>query len=100
MACPVLLTPENDHDWLVQNYVCLPVKETDWVVSFHNIFCCFLNFPPDFYQHNEDSRSCARYKVYGVDKLTVNWNLYKKELTRPKSTLYLPSVENMVSYVL
>ena len=42
--------PENDRDWAHQNYVCLLVKETDWVVSLHNIFCRFFNFPPDFDQ--------------------------------------------------
>ena len=67
--------PENDHGWVHQNYVCLLIKETDWVVSLHNIFTRFRNFPPDFYQRNGDSRSYACYKVYDVDKLTDNWNL-------------------------
>ena len=43
-----LWRPESDHDWVHQNYVYLLVKETDWVVSIHNIFCRFGNFPPDF----------------------------------------------------
>ena len=37
--------------------------------------------------------------MYDVGKLTDNWNSYKKESTRPKLTLYLPSVENMVAYI-
>ena len=60
---------------------------------------CNVNFPQDIYQRNGDSRSCALYKVYGVDKLTDNWNSSKKESTRPKLTLYLQSVENMVTYI-
>ena len=41
----VLLMTENDHDWVNRNYVCLLVKETNWVVSLHNIICRFLHFP-------------------------------------------------------
>ena len=37
--------------------------------------------------------------MYDVGKLPDNWNSYKKESTRPKLTLYLPSVENMVAYI-
>ena len=92
--------PENDHDWVHQNYVCLLVKKNDWVISLLNIFCRFLNFPPDVYQRNWDSKLCAYYKVYCVDKLTDNWNLYMKDSTRAELTLYLPSVENMVAYIL
>ena len=58
--------------------------------------CHFFNFPPDFHQRNGDTRWCACYKVYGVDKLSNNSNLFKKISTRPKLTLYLPTVENMV----
>ena len=43
MTCPVLLMPENDHERVQQNYVCLVVKETDWVVSFHNTYKHFRN---------------------------------------------------------
>ena len=92
--------PKNYHDWVHWNYVCWIVKETVRVISLHNIFCRFLNFPTDFYLHNWDSKSRACYKVYWVDKLTDNWNLYKKESTRPELTLYLPSAENMVAYIL
>ena len=98
MACPVLLRPEND--WVHQNYVCMLVKETDWVISLQNIFCRFLNFPPDFYQHNWDSKWCSYYQVYWVNKLSDYWNLYKKESTSHELTLYLPSVEIMVTYIL
>ena len=42
MACRVLLMPENDRVWVHRNYVYLPVKETDWVVSNHNIFGRYL----------------------------------------------------------
>ena len=89
MAFRVLLLPENDHDWVHQNYVCLIVEETDWAVSLHNIFCRFLNIPPDFHQRNGDSRSSACYNVYGVDELTDIWNFHKKESTRPELTIYL-----------
>ena len=51
-----------------------------------------FNFSPDFQQRNGDTGSCAGYKVYGVDKLSNNSNLYKKKSTRPKLTLYLPTV--------
>ena len=95
-----MLITENDHDSVHQNYMCLLVILINWVVPLHKICCRFLNFPPYFYQRNRDSRSCACYKVYGVDKLTDNWNLYMKESTRSKSTLYLPSVENMIAYIL
>ena len=81
------------NNWVHGNYVCLLFKWTDWVVSLHNIFCRFFNVPPDFHQRNGDTRSCACYKVYGVDKLSNNSNLYKKKSTRPKLTLYLPTVE-------
>ena len=91
---------ENYRDWVHQNNVCLLVKETAGIVSLHNLFGHFRNFPPKFCQRNGDSRSCANYKFYGVNKLTDNWNLLKKESTRPKLTLYLPSVENMVAYML
>ena len=37
--------------------------------------------------------------VCGVDKLINNWSLYK-ESTRPKLTLYLQRVANMVAYIL
>ena len=47
-------------------------KETDSVVSLHNIFCRFLNLPLDFHQRNGDSISCAYYNGYGVDMLTDN----------------------------
>ena len=67
--------------------------ENDWV---HQNYVCF----PDFYQRNGDNRSCACYKVYGVDKLTDNWNLYKKESICLTLILYLPSVENIVPYIL
>ena len=40
-------------------------------------------FPPDFHQRNGDTRSCACYKVNGVDKLSDNSNLYQKKSTRP-----------------
>ena len=66
-------------------------------------FAAFINFPPDFHQRNGDTRSCACYKVYGIDgidKLSNNSNLYKKKSTCPKLTLYLPTVENMVAQVL
>ena len=66
----------------------------------HNILSRFLNFPPDFYQRNSGNRSSAWHKVYGVDNLTNNWNLYKKESTCPKSNIYLPSVENMIVHIL
>ena len=82
-----------------QNYACLLVKKNDWVESHNNIFCRFRNFPPDPYQRNVDNRSCACCKVYSVDNLTENINLWKKESTRPKLTLYLPSVENMVACI-
>ena len=95
-----MLIPENDHDWVHQNYVCYLAKEADSVISLYNIFCRFRNFPPDFYQRNWDRRSCACYKVYWEDKLSDNWNLYEKESTRSKLTLYIPSVENMVAYIL
>ena len=39
-------------------------------------------------------------KVYGVDNLSNNSNVYKKKLTRPKLTHYLPTVENMVAHIL
>ena len=92
--------PANDDEWVHRNYVCLLVKETDWALSLHNIFCRFLNFPPDFYQRNRNNTSCAYYKVYGVDKLSNNWDLYKAESTHPESTLCLLSVENMVAFIL
>ena len=44
----------------------------------------FHDFPLDFYQHYGDNILCARYNAC-VDKLTNNWNLYKKS-TRPLST--------------
>ena len=95
-----MLIPENDHGWIHRNYVCLLVKETSWALSHHHIFCSFLNFPPDCYHRNGDKRSRVCYKVYGVDKLTNNWNLYKKESTHPKSTLYVPRFKNMVAQIL
>ena len=91
---------ENNNNWVYQNYVCLLVKLTDWVVSLHNIFGHFLNFPPDFHQRNGNTRSCACYKVCGVEKLSNNSNLYKKKSTHPELTLYLPTVENMVAQIL
>ena len=36
-------------------------------------------------QRNGDTRTCACYKVFGVNKLNNSWNLYKKNFTRPKS---------------
>ena len=80
-------------DWVHQDHVCLLIKETDLIVSLHN-------FPLDFYQRHRDSRSCTCYKVCGVEKLTDNWNLYKKESTCPKLDLYLRNVDNMVAYIL
>ena len=89
---------ENDPDLVHLNYSCLLVKETDRVASLHNIFCRFLDFLPDVYQRNGDSRLCACYKVYDVDTLTDNWNIYKEPI-RPKLTPYLPSVEDMVACI-
>ena len=63
-------------------------------------FAIFLYFPPDFQQRNGDTRSCARYNVYGVDNFSNNFNSYKKDSTCPKLTLYLPTVENMVEHIL
>ena len=79
-------------------YVCLLNKP---IALYHSTtyFAVFFNFPPDFHQRNGDTRSCACYKVYGVDKLSNNSNLYKKKSTRPKLTLYLLTVENMVAQV-
>ena len=37
--------------------------------------------------------------VCGADKLNDNWNVYKKDSTRPKLTLYLTNVENVVAYI-
>ena len=91
--------PENDHDWIHQSSVCLLVKRLLSCIT-PQLFCPFLNFPPNFYQCKGDSRSCACYKDYGVDKLTDIWNLYKEESARPKFTLYLRSVENIVVYIL
>ena len=59
----------------------------------------FLLFPSKLLTMYWRRRSCACYKVCGVDKLTDNWNLYRKEFTHPKLTLYVPRVENMVSYM-
>ena len=53
--------PEND-----QNYVCLLVKEADWIVSLYKIFWRFLNSPPDFYERNGDS-------IYIVCMLQRQW---------------------------
>ena len=92
--------PENDHKWVHWSSVFLLVEEADWALSHTNKFCRFLNFPPDYYQRNRNNTSCARYKVYGVDRLSDNWNLYKAESTHPKSTLYLASVENMVALII
>ena len=72
-------------------YVCF-IKKPIELYHFTTYFAIFLNFPPDFHQRNGDSRSCACCKVYGVDKLINNWNLYK-ESTRPKLILYLPTFE-------
>ena len=33
--------PANDHDWVNRKYVCLLLKEIDWVVPLHNIFVVF-----------------------------------------------------------
>ena len=84
----VLLMPENDNNWVGLGHVCLPFKGTDWVVSLDNIFCHFFSFPSNFYQRNGYTWSCACYKVYGVDKLSNTWNLYKKSI-RIHLTLYL-----------
>ena len=65
----------------------------------HNLPIFFI-FPPDFQQRNEDTRSCVFYKVYGVDKLSSNKNVHKKKSTRPKSTLYLARVENVIAHIL
>ena len=40
MSCIVNAT--NDNDWVHRNYVCLLVKETDWIVSLHSIFFRFF----------------------------------------------------------
>ena len=86
MAYPVLLMAENDNRWVQRNYVCLLGEYTDWVESLHNIFCHFINFPPDFHQRNGDIRSCVCCKVYGVDKMCYNSDFYKKKSPRLKST--------------
>ena len=39
---PVLSMLENNNAWVHRDYVCLLVKEADWVVSVHNIFCRFV----------------------------------------------------------
>ena len=80
-------------------YVCLLNKSIEFYYSA-TYFAVSFYFPPDFHQRNGDTRSCSSYKVYGVDKLTNNSNLYKKKSSRPKLTLYLPTVENMVAQVL
>ena len=41
-GCPVLSMLENNNAWVHRDYVCLLVKEVDWVVSVHNIFCRFV----------------------------------------------------------
>ena len=91
--------PENDNNWVHRNYVCLLVKQTDWMASLHNIFCHFFHFPPDFHQRNGDTGSCACYNVYGADNLSIISNLCKKKSTRPKLALYLPMVENMAANI-
>ena len=100
MAYPVSLMAESDNNWAHRNYVYLFVKETDWFVSLQDIFWRFFNFPPNSHKRKGDNRSCAWYIVYGVDKLGNNSNLYMKKSTRPKLTLYLPRVENVVAQVL
>ena len=80
-------------------YVCLLSKSVELYHSA-TYFAVFLISLQILYQRNGDSKSCACYKLYGVDKLNDNWNSYEKESTRPKSTRYLPSVENMVAYIL
>ena len=81
-------------------YVCLLNKSIE-LYHFTTYFAIFFfNFPQDFHQSNGGTRSCAGYKVYGIDKLSNNSNLYKKKPTRPKLTLYLPTVKNMVAQVL
>ena len=92
---------ENYRDWVHQNNVCLLVKETAWVVSLHNLFAIFVTSLQSFANVMETAgRVQITNSFYGVNKLTDNWNLFKKESTRPKLTLYLPSVENMVAYML
>ena len=41
-SCTALLIPENDYYWVHRDYVCLVVKDTDWVVSRHSKSCGFL----------------------------------------------------------
>ena len=43
-----ILNTKNDNYWFHQNYVCLLINETDWVVSLHNIFCQFFKLPSRF----------------------------------------------------
>ena len=76
-------------------YVCLFNKPIELYHSRKH-YASFLN-SLQFYQHNKDSRSRA---FYGVEKLPDNWNVYKKDSSRPKLTICLPRVENMVAYIL
>ena len=65
-------------------YVCLLKKPIEFYRST-TYFAIFLISLSDFHQRNGENTCC---KICGVDKLTNNWNLYKKS-TRPKLTLYI-----------
>ena len=81
-------------------YVCLLNEPIELYHSTGYFAIFFFNFPPDFHQCDGDTRSCACYKVYGVDNLSNNPNLYKKKSTCPKLNILLPTIENMVAQVL
>ena len=54
----------------------------------YNIFCRFLDLPPEFLQPNGENISCECYEIHGVDMLINNWNSYKNEPTGPTLTLF------------
>ena len=77
-------------------YVCLLKKPIELYHSTKH-FAVFLNFTRDFTNVMETAN---RVQICVVEKLTDNSNLYQKESTCPKLTLYLPGIENMVAYIL
>ena len=80
-------------------YVCLLNKAFELYDST-TYFAIFLISLQIFTIVMETPDRVACYKVYGVDKLSNNLNLYKKKSTCPKLTLYPPTVENMVAHIL
>ena len=79
-------------------YVCLlnkPIKLYD-----STTYLAFFSISLQIFTYVMETPNRVHVTVYGVDKLSNNSNVYKKKSTRPKLTLYLPTVENIVAKVL